>query len=211
MKMIMIYDQVFQIVFANSNNLQHYIQHILQFCHKTDWVRVPILSDPRDASWKEMKEIMVTNDRAIWGKCPNFPKGLSFPRGHRWLPLKLWLLNLTKKNQFGTLAFSHNSNFKFWLVGERFMQTRGHKATDVGIQVTSEISKIFSSLLIWVKTYWIQPDSYNSYFIQESCFVSSLYMGKRKMIKRVKNASFPHKKKKNCQGSSGCDHQVATL
>ena len=58
-----------------------------------------------------------------------------------------------KKNQFGTLAFSHNSNFKFWLVGERFMQTRGHKATDVGIQVTSEISKIFSSLLIWVKTY----------------------------------------------------------
>ena len=104
MKMIMIYDQVFQIVFANSNNLQHYIQHILQFCHKTDWVRVPILSDPRDASWKEMKEIMVTNDRAIWGKCPNFPKGLSFPRGHRWLPLKLWLLNLTKR-----------TNLELWL------------------------------------------------------------------------------------------------
>ena len=26
-----------------------------------------------------------------------------------------------------------------------------------------------------------------------------------------KNTPFPHKKKKNCQGSSGCDHQVATL
>ena len=52
-----------------------------------------------------------------------------------------------KKNQFGTLAFSHNSNFKFWSEGEHFMQTRGHKATDVGIQVTSEMSQIFLLLV----------------------------------------------------------------
>ena len=53
--------------------------------------------------------------RAIKGKCPNFPK-------ERFLPLETSVASsetviapFDKKNQFGTLAFSHNSNFKFWL------------------------------------------------------------------------------------------------
>ena len=103
------------------------------------------------------KHVMVTNGwrrrRAIKGKCPNFPKGRLLPLGTSVASSETVIAQFDKKNQFGTLAFSHNSNFKFWLVGERFMQTRGYKATDIGIQVTSEISKIFSSLLIWVKTY----------------------------------------------------------
>ena len=107
---------------------------------------------------------MVTNGRAIWGKCPNFPKGLFRPQGTPVASSETVIAQFDKKNQFGTLAFSHNSNFKFCLEGECFMQTRGHKATDVGIQVTSEMSQIFSCLLIWVKTDWIQPTSYNSNF-----------------------------------------------
>ena len=61
---------------------------------------------------------MVTNGwrrrRAIKGKCPNFQK-------RRFLPLETSVASsetviapFDKKNQFGTLAFSHNSNFKFW-------------------------------------------------------------------------------------------------
>ena len=57
---------------------------------------------------------------------PTFPKGFFFPGGHRWLPLKLWLLNLAKRTNLELRRFSHNSNFKFRSAGERFMQTQGH-------------------------------------------------------------------------------------
>ena len=112
----------------------------------------------------KIKEIMLTNGRAIWGKCPNFPKGLFLSQGTLVASSETVIAQFDKKNQFGTSAFSHNSNFKFWSAGERFMQTLGHKATDCGIQVPSEMSQIFSCLLIWVKTDWIQPTSYYSNF-----------------------------------------------
>ena len=51
---------------------------------------------------------MVTNGwrrrRAIKGKCPNFPKGHFPPLRPRLLPLKLWLLHLTKR-----------TNLELWL------------------------------------------------------------------------------------------------
>ena len=68
--------------------------------------------------------------RAIKGKCPNFLKGRLLSLETSVASSETVIAPFDKKNQFGTLAFSHNSNFKFWLVGERFMQTRGHKASE---------------------------------------------------------------------------------
>ena len=56
--------------------------------------------------------------------------------------------------------FGFFSQFQFQVlvgVGERFMQSLGHKGDNGGIQVASEMSQIFSLLLIWVKTDWTQP------------------------------------------------------
>ena len=89
---------------------------------------------------------------AICGKCPNFPKGLFLPQGTPVASSETVIAQFDKKNQFGTSAFFSQFQFQVLVGGERFMQTLGHKAIGVGIQVTSEMSTIFSCLLIWVKT-----------------------------------------------------------
>ena len=92
---------------------------------------------------------MVTNVRAIWGKCPNFPKGLFLPQGTPVASSETAIAQFDKKNQFGTSAFFSQFQFQVSVDGERFMQTLGHKAIGVvGIQVASEMSTIFASLLI---------------------------------------------------------------
>ena len=60
--------------------------------------------------------------------------------------------------------FGFFSQFQFQVLvglGEHFMQSLGHKGDNGGIQVASEMSQIFSLLLIWVKTDWTQPVSCN--------------------------------------------------
>ena len=74
------------------------------------------------------KEIMLTNGRAIWGKCPNFPKGLFLSQGTLVASSETVIAQFDKKNQFGTSAFSHNSNFKFWSGGTFYANSgsQGH-------------------------------------------------------------------------------------
>ena len=140
-------------------------------------------------------------------------RAFSPPWGHRWLPLKLWLLNLTKRTNLELRRFSHNSNFKFRSTGERFMQTLGHKAIGVvGIQVASEMSTIFASLLIWVKTDWTQPTS----FCQKKSILNNVKInvqdGPSYAIKSLKECygnegSGFYKKSENCWESGGTDNQ----
>ena len=72
---------------------------------------------------------MVTNGwrrrRAIKGKCPNFLKGRFLPLETSVASSETVIAPFDKKNQFGTLAFSHNSNFKFWLERGTFYAKSG--------------------------------------------------------------------------------------
>ena len=90
-----------------------------------------------------------------------FRKGVCSPLGPRLLPLKLWLLHLTKRTNLELWLFLTIPISSFGWNGEHFMQSLGHKGDDGGIQVASEMSQIFSLLLIWVKTDWTQPVSCN--------------------------------------------------
>ena len=101
-----------------------------------------------------------------------FRKGVCSPLGPRLLPLKLWLLHLTKRTNLELWLFLTIPISSFGWNGEHFMQSLGHKGDDGGIQVASEMSQIFSLLLIWVKTDWTQPVPCN--FTAEKEITSSI-------------------------------------
>ena len=68
---------------------------------------------------------MVTNVRAIWGKCPNFPKGLFLPQGTPVASSETVIAQFDKKNQFGTSAFFSQFQFQVSVDGGTFYANSG--------------------------------------------------------------------------------------
>ena len=137
-----------------------------------------------------------------------FRKGFFLPWGHRWLPLKLWLLNLTKRTNlelwlFLTIPISSSGWWGNVLckLGVTRRRNSGYFrnikniffSVDLGqnlLNTTRFLQFLFHSRVLF-------------------CIIS--LHGEKQNDKRVKMHHSPIKRKQNCQGSSGCDHQVATL
>ena len=62
---------------------------------------------------------------AIWGKCPNFPKGLFPSQGTPVASSETVIAQFDKKNQFGTLASFSQFQFQVLVDGGTFYANSG--------------------------------------------------------------------------------------